>query len=256
MSRAGGVVSKLSRIENGDRTISEADLLELLTIYGVVPGSERWNRLIALAASATVKDWWGQYADQVEPEFTEWLGLEDVATRMSTFQAALVPTLLQTPDYARAVEQARRPYRSPREIDTAVSINRQRQDVLTRAEHPAELEAILDESALRREVGGRHVTTEQLSQLLILGQAPNVTLRVLPFSAGAWRCPASSFVQFTLTDTADAPTDVVGVAHPAGYLYVDDSDEVTRFSEAYEDARDKALDPDASAQFIEQLARA
>jgi transcriptional regulator with XRE-family HTH domain len=252
----GATDSKLSRIESGERTITSTDLEALLELYGLTSDGTRWGRLKALAAEVAVKDWWDEHSDAVEPAYMEWLGLEDVATRMSIFQAALIPILLQTPDYARAVEQARRPYRSRREIDTAVGINRQRQDVLTRAEHPAELEAILDESALRREVGGRHVTADQLSQLLTLGQAPNVVLRVLPFSAGAWRCPASTFVQFTLTDTADAPTDVVAVEHAAGCLYVDDPDDVRRFGEAYEDARDKALDPDKSAELIDQIAKA
>lgn len=248
--------SKLSRIESGERTITEADLEGLLTLYGLKPAGTRWGRLKVLAAEVSVKDWWDEYSGHIEPELTEWLGLEDVATRMSAFQAALIPSLLQTPDYARAVEHARRPYRSPRDIDAAVDISRKRQDVLTRPEDPAELEVILDESALRREVGGRRVAAEQLARLIVVGQAPNVTLRVLPFSAGAWRCPASSFVQFTLTDTADALTDVVCVEHAAGCLYVDDPDEVRRFSDAYEDAQARALNPDESAEFIDQLAGA
>jgi len=253
---AGATDSKLSRIESGGRTITEADLDTLLTLYGLKPGGTRWNRLKALAAEMAVKDWWDEYSEHVEPGFTQWLGLEDVATRMSAFQAALIPSLLQTPDYARAVEQARRPYRSPRDIDTAVDINRKRQGVLSRAENPAELEVILDESALRREIGGRRVAAEQLAHLAVVVRAPNVTLRVLPFSAGAWRCPASSFFQFTLTDTADALTDVVCVEHAAGCLYVDDPDDVSRFGDAYEDAQAKALNPDASAELIDQLAGA
>jgi len=252
----GATDSKLSRIESGERTITEPDLETLLALYGLKSDGTRWGRLKVLAAEVAVKDWWDQYSDHVEPGFTEWLGLEDVATRMSAFQAALIPSLLQTPDYARAVEQARRPYRSPRDLDAAVDISRKRQDVLTRAEDPAELEVILDESALRREVGGRRVAADQLARLVVVGQAPNVTLRVLPFSAGAWRCPASSFVQFTLTDTADALTDVVCVEHAAGCLYVDDPDEVRRFGDAYEDAQAKALNPDASAELIDQLAGA
>lgn len=256
VSQVGGVISKLSRIESGDRTISQADLVEILTLYGLAPDSARWDRLTVLAASATEKDWWDEYSDQVEPGFTEWLGLEDVAMRMSAFQAALIPTLLQTPDYARAVEQARRPYRSPSDIDTAVDISRKRQDVLSRTEAPAELEVILDESAVRREVGGRRVTAAQLAQLVVVSQTSNVTLRVLPFSAGAWRSPASSFVQFTLTDTADALTDVVCIEHAAGCLYLDDPSDVRSFGDAYEDARAKALSADASAELIDDLARA
>ena len=256
VSQAGGVISKLSRIESGDRTISQVDLAGILTVYGLTPGSARWERLSALAASAAEKDWWDAYSDHIEPGFMEWLGLEDVAARISTFQTALIPSLLQTPDYARAVEQARQPHRSPGDIDTAVDISRKRQGVLTRAEDPADLEVILDESALRREVGGRRVAAEQLAQLATVGRAPNVILRVLPFSAGAWRCPSSSFVQFTLTDTADALTDVVCVEHAAGCLYVDDPGEVRRFGDAYEDAQSKALNSDESAKLINQLAGA
>jgi len=246
--------SKLSRIESGERTITESDLQQLLTLYGLTPEAARWDRLKALAAEVAVKDWWDEYSSQIEPGFTEWLGLEDAATHISAFHVALVPTLLQTPDYARAVERARQPYRSPSDFEAAVDISRRRQAVLTRAEDPAELEVILDEAALRREVGGRRVAAEQLAQLVIVGRAPNVTLRVLPFSAGAWRSPASSFVQFTLTDTADASTDVVSVEHAAGCLYVDDPQEVRRFADAYDDARAKALSPGESAELIGQLA--
>ena len=242
--------SKLSRIESGERTITESDLQQLLTLYGLTSEAPRWSRLKALAAEVAVKDWWDEYSRHIEPGFTEWLGLEDAATRISAFQSALVPSLLQTADYARAVEIARRPYRSPSDIDSAVKVNRRRQEVLTRAEDPTEFEVILDESALHREVGGRRVTTEQLAQLLSVSQVPNVTLRVLPFSAGAWRSPASSFAQFTLTDTADATADVVCVEHAAGWLYVDAPGEVSRFNEAYEDARAKALSPDESAELV------
>ena len=252
----GATDSKLSRIESGERTVADPDLEQLLTLYGLKPDATRWGRLKALAAEVTVKDWWDEYSRHIEPGFSEWLGLEDVAARISAFQAALIPALLQTPDYARAVEQARRPYRSPVDIDTAVDVIRKRQAVLSRADTPAELEAILDESALRREVGSRRVIAEQLAQLPVAGRASNVILRVIPFSAGAWRSPASSFVQFTLTDTADAPTDVVCVEHAAGCLYLDDPDEVGRFGDAYEDARARALSPDESVEFIRQVASA
>lgn len=248
--------SKLSRIESGERTVTEADLTRLLTVYGLRPDGTRWTRLKTLNEQVAVKDWWDEHSEQIESGYAEWLWLEDVAARLSAFQAALIPALLQTPDYARAVERARRPYRSPSDIDAAVDICRRRQDVLTRAENPAEFDVVLDESALRREVGGRQVASEQLARLLAASQASNVTLRVLPFSAGAWRSPASSFVQFMLTDTEDAPTDVVCVEHAAGCLYLDGSNDVRRFSEAYEDARDKALDPDESAELIDQIVKA
>ena len=255
VGRTGGVISKLSRIESGDRTISEADLDQLLALYGLASGSARWDRLTALAVSATAKEWWDEYGALIPPDLVDRLGLEDSAVRISTYGTTFIPDLLQTSAYARALTVGEQRSSSSTRLDESVEIKLRRQAILSREAPTVSLDALLDEAALRRCVGGESVLAEQLAYLVKVGRSPNVTLRVLPFSQGAYTSAAVSFELYDLDVRSEAAPDVACLVHPGGCLYVEDTDGVRRFSESYEDWRARALSVSESVEFIEQLAR-
>ena len=254
VSRTGGVISKLSRIESGDRTISETDIAELLVLYGLNAGSARWDRLTALASTATAKEWWDGYSELVPSDLVDRLGLEDSAVRISTYATTMVPDLLQTAAYARALAVADGRTTSAAEVDGSVEIQLKRQAILSREAPAVSFDAILDEAALRRCVGGAGILAEQLGHLVEVSRQPNVTLRVLPFSQGAYTSAAVSFELYGLEAQSAAAPDVACLVHPAGCLYVEDADGVRRFSESYEHWRTRALGAMESVEFIERLA--
>jgi transcriptional regulator with XRE-family HTH domain len=179
--------SKISKLEHGKAALSALELQTLLRLYDVPEGSEQADQLMAIADSArkrstlAVPDWVRAY-----------VGLEATAAEIQTFEIDLVPGLLQTEAYTRAVAMAASASRNPREVERLVSIRRERQTRLT-SDNPPQLHVILHEAALRIVVGGPAVMREQLEWLLALAELPGVTLRVLPFSAGAYASMGAGF---------------------------------------------------------------
>jgi transcriptional regulator with XRE-family HTH domain len=173
----GWSASKVARIENGKINISRDDLAAMLTLYGVT-NERSVQDLLHLAGQAK------QRGDVISAEFRVYVGLESAASEIYEYEPVLIPGLLQTPEYARAVIRALSPVGDSDElIEQRVEIRRERQRLLT-AEHPPRAHFLIDESALRRQVGGRAVTVAQLEHLRELHQVPNVTIQVVPFSVG------------------------------------------------------------------------
>lgn len=171
--------SKLSRIEAGRTAPTLADVNRLLDHYEVTDHEQR-DKLAKLTREARKKGWWQLYSDI---PYSTYIGLEAEAESILTYES-VVPGLLQTRRYAEEINRATVPGLSDEALEQRVDVRMQRQQVVT-GEHRLEVRAILDESALRREVGGPEVMREQLVRLRELSELPNVLLQVIPFSSGA-----------------------------------------------------------------------
>lgn len=243
--------SKISRLETGRRTINPRDVRDLLDLYGV-PDEDR-EALIDLAREARQKrGWWHAYADALPEWFETYVGLETEASSLRTFENHLMPGLLQTTEYARAVIEAVRPSVPPDEIERRVAARMTRQDILTR-NNPLHLWAILDESVLRRMVGGRGVMRLQLDHLLDMGARPHVTVQVLPFEAGAHAAEASSFAMLSFPEPADP--DAVYLEDLTSSLYLEKPEDLVRYTLVFDHLRGTALSDTDSAGLIRGVAK-
>jgi transcriptional regulator with XRE-family HTH domain len=259
--------SKISRIETGDRGIRAEELQELLTEYGVPAGEQ--EALLAVAHRGREAGWWLDYRDVLPPAAQDYVSMEIAATEILCYESSRVPDLLQTPDYMRAVAAAdpRYPTGEQRAHAMEAKLNRQRIVVAGRAPH---LDVVITEGALRQMVGPLRVTREQLGRLAALadtgfadglpdtdipeGQRSTISLRVLPFAAGAHA--AAGCGSMTLLRFAETPE--IGVVHLAalsGGISLADREEVVRYLRAFTELRSAALPASRSAHLIRAIAR-
>lgn len=181
------------------------------------------------------------------PTYRDFISLESQATAMRTLETTVVPGLLQTPEYARAVTKAAVEGLSEDRLDTLVEVRLARQDVL-RGDPPLELSAVLDEAVLRREVGGPGVMARQLERLVEAARLPQVRLQVLPFAAGAHIGVTGPFVIFSFSITSDL--NVVVLDHLTSSLYLERKEDLQAYTEAFNALQIHALSPEDSLDFI------
>jgi transcriptional regulator with XRE-family HTH domain len=241
--------SKISRIENGQTAPSLADLRRLLDLYDV-SGTQR-GRLEQLGQSAGQRGWWDAYSDTLGPEYTALIALEAEADSVRWYAPMLIPGLLQTEQYARAVISSGLLIAPPGEVERRVQVKMTRQRVLTR-DSPLSLDVVVDEAAVLRRVGSVEIMREQLEHLTAMAARPNLTLQVLPLAAGAH--PATSG-EFTILGFPDliAP-DVVYLENMTSDLYVEQEADVYRYGLAFDRLRGLSLTPEKSAEFIASTA--
>lgn len=250
--------STLLRIERGMvANLRETDVEALCGIYEF--DAEHVAAMKALAVQGNALSWWCEYGDLLPAHFDFYVGLEASAHRLTTYEPELVPGLLQTPGYASALFHAGYPNDSADEHARRVQLRMRRQNRITRKHRPAELNVILRESVLRCMVGGPKVMAAQLRHLADVGTRPNVTVQVLPFSAGIPMGDAvGSFVVLDFgapgSERADEPS-VVYVEGFTGDLYLEKPSAVERYHRAYEDLRRSAVDAVASRAMLRQMAK-
>ncbi|MEU0215010.1 helix-turn-helix transcriptional regulator [Streptomyces sp. NPDC006265] len=241
--------SKVSRIETGTSGVKPADVRLLLDAYGVADSQLR-ELLMVLAGSDDSggrHHWWHAYRGVLPPTYRDFISLESQAGAMRTLETTVVPGLLQTPEYARAVTRAAVEGLPEDRLDTLVEVRLARQDVL-RADPPLELSAVLDEAVLRREVGGPGVMARQLERLVEAARLPQVRLQVLPFAAGAHIGVTGPFVIFSFSSTSDL--DVVVLDHLTSSLYLERKEDLQAYTEAFNALQIHALSPEDSLDFI------
>ena len=246
---AGWHQSKVSRIETGASGVKPADVRLLLDAYAVADTQLR-ELLLVLAGSdegGGRHHWWHAYRGVLPPTYRDFISLESQASAMSTLETSVVPGLLQTPDYARAVTRAAAGGLEDADLDALVEVRLARQDVL-RSDRPLSLSAVLDEAVLRREVGGPDVMAHQLRRLLDTAHLPQVRLQVLPFAAGAHVGVTGPFVIFSFSSTSDL--DVVVLDHLTSSLYLERKEDLRAYSEAFKDLQFNALSPQDSLDYI------
>ena len=235
-----GSHSKISRMEHGRVGFKERDIADLLTLYGVVDGPER-EALLNLAKEANTPGWWQAYSD-ILPHWVEpYFGLEAAASFIREFELQFVPGILQIEEYARAVIRLGN-LPSEDEVVRRVQARISRQEILRRPD-PPRVWAVVDEGALRRHIGGRDVMRAQLRHLIEMCDHPNVTLQILPFSAGAHRAMGGPFT--ILRYTEPDLRDVVYIEQLTSALYLDKPTEVDAYLEVIEEV---CLQADPSAK--------
>jgi transcriptional regulator with XRE-family HTH domain len=239
-------VSKLSRIENAQVVIDVHWVKSMLDVYDV--GGTRWNELLDLAREAQQPGWWRAYG----LGNNSYIAFETEASRVRVFQATYVPGQMQTADYARALMLAVPVRRTPEQLDNEVDARVYRQQRLISVEHPLELVAVVDESALHRPIGGPDVLRRQLEHMATLAELGTVTLHVLPNSVGAHAALASGFSILNFGDLGEP--DMVYVEHTVGALTLDKEGEVVLAKLAFERVLSDALDPAESLALIRRLA--
>ncbi|MDN0200250.1 helix-turn-helix transcriptional regulator [Streptomyces sp. S.PNR 29] len=245
--------SKVSRIETGTSGVKPADVRLLLDAYGVGDPQLR-ELLLVLAGSDDIggrHHWWHAYRGVLPPTYRDFISLESQASAMRTLETTVVPGLLQTSEYARAVTRAAVDGLSEDQLDALVEVRLARQDVL-RTDPPLRLSAVLDEAVLRREVGGPDVMACQLRRLVEAARLPQVRLQVLPFGAGAHIGVTGSFVIFSFSSTSDL--DVVVLDHLTSSLYLERKEDLEAYTEAFNTLRIHALSPEDSLDYIAGIA--
>lgn len=227
--RAGYVIrasgSKISRLELGRTGFKLRDVSDLLTLYGIEDESER-STLMALAAQANEPSWWNAYNDIVPTWAQSYLGLEQAASVIRSFEVQWVPGLLQTRDYIEAVVRLGFPLAPPEEIDRRVELRIRRQQILYR-ENPTSLWAVLDEAVLHRPIGGAATMQGQLEHLIEACALPNVTIQVIPFAAGGHAAAGGPITLLRLPQ--HGLPDVVYLEQLDSAVYPDRPDDIERY---------------------------
>ena len=241
--------TRISRMETGRIGARPGDVRELLEIYGVT-GAEA-DSLVQLARDARRKGWWRAYGRVLPPWFEAYVGLESDAARLHDFQPSVVPGLLQTEDYARAVMRGAPDAGCAEDIDQQVALRMRRQAILDEP-RPPQLQVVLSESVLLVQVGGPVVMRAQLLRLADLASRPDLTIQVLPVRAAAQVQPVGPFTVLEFADPVD-PT-VVYLEHLTGSLFLEDEEEVRRYRAVFDHLRAEALGPGPSADLIARTA--
>jgi Domain of unknown function (DUF5753) len=195
-------VSKLIRIEAGTVAISVNDLRALLNHYGVTK-EKQVDTLVDMARSARQSSWLSAYKDVAGDVFLTYLGYETGATRSYGFEPVFVPGLLQTEEYALEVLRVIRGSKDPQRIDRLVELRLARQERILSAADGVKLNFLLDESVIRRTVGGPDVMRRQVGYLLDATERDNLTIRILPFTCGLYRSMRVPFVVLEFADNED-----------------------------------------------------
>ena len=244
-----GSASKISRMELGRYSFKERDILDLLTLYGVTDEEKR-HALLQLAREANAPGWWHKYSDVVPSWFQMYIGLEGAATLIRTYEIQLVPGLLQTPDYARAVTLRAHPNMPEEELERRVSLRTMRQRLLSRPD-PPQLWAVVEEAALRRSLGGSEVMRGQLEHLVGCTKQPNITLQVMPIRSGGYAAEGGAFSILRFGEPGLA--DVVYLEQLTGSLYLDKRADVEQYLDAMNRLCVDGEPPEKTATILDKI---
>jgi transcriptional regulator with XRE-family HTH domain len=242
--------TKVMRIETGRTSPHPNDVRVMLGLYGVTD-PDMLAGLIRLAKDARQRGWWYSYRDVLLSRFEFFVGLESEADTIRDFELAMIPGLLQTEDYARALIRGLMAYDAD-EIERRVEVRVTRQKLLAREDRP-QLWAIMDEAAVRRVVGGQAVMRAQLLHLAnTAAELGPTTIQVLPYSAGPHPGQAGPFIILGFSEPTEP--EVVYMETVGGNLYVDKPEEVRLYSTVFDQLRAVALSPVQSRAMLQSLA--
>ena len=237
------------RIEHARVRPQTRTLRTLLDLYGVE--KEQQAELVALLRDARERGWLHPYQSELPEQYMTFIGFEGEAESASNYESLFVPGLLQTEDYARAVITGVLPFASRDEVERRVEVRMERQEVL-RGDNPLQLWGIVDEAALRRQVGSPAVMRAQFRHLLEASELPNVTFQVIPFDAGAHAGMPGSFIVLQFAE--EAIPDVIYIDSMAGDLFLEAESDVRRYKLIFEHLRAVSASPDASRALLASLA--
>jgi transcriptional regulator with XRE-family HTH domain len=239
--------SKISRLETGQTGSSPRDVRDMLALYQV--GEQELEDLMAVARETRQRGWWQPYGSVLTGAF---IGFEAAAALIRSYEAQCVPGLLQIEEYARSVLAAATHGAPPQDIENRVKVRLARTGLLTQ-DDPVTFWSVIDESVLRRQVGGREAMKRQLEHVVATAALPNVTIQVLPLEAGAHPGMEGSFVLLRFPDDADA--DTVYVTMATGGVFQEKADELSLYETIFDRLREAALPPDESIALVASLAK-
>src|SRR5271165_1596484 len=239
-------LSKINRIEKAKSSISINDLKALLSLYDITD-TERIEELLALARAvaraktARQSSWWKSYSDVAPPELLELIDYESAASAISQFETIFVPGILQTEEYASAVLQVFYDEKSaPEKVAALVDLRTRRRGLLT-SENAPRFSFVLDESVIHRLVGSPAVTSRQLLHLVEIANPPDVTIQVVPFTAGMHPAMKEPFEVVQFEDTPDE--NIVFLEGPRSDIIIENPEETQSYLEAFDHITEISLGP-------------
>lgn len=238
--------TKLRRLERNQWLRPDPrDVKDLLDLYRVTDDAQR-EALLALARESRERGWWADYKDVFRSSLPDF---ESGSEIIRTYEAMLVPGLLQTPDYTRALMRAGAQL-DDATIERRVEARLARQAILDREDAP-HLWAVIDEAALLKMVGCPVVMAAQLDHILKLGERPNIAIQVLPNSAGAHAAMNSGFVILDFASELDP--SIVCIETATDSLYLEQAEELHRYTVIYSHVQALALTVEESARYMESM---
>jgi transcriptional regulator with XRE-family HTH domain len=246
--RTGLSRATISRIESAKQTILPRTVRLLCQTYGI--GAPLLDHLVRLAEESEDRGWLVAYSDTMPNWFERFVGEEAEASDIWTYEAEFVPGLLQTADYCRAVSAANTPDLTEDDLERLVEFRQARQQLLDR-DNPPSMQVVVNEAVLRRQVGGTRVQREQLRHLVEMSKRPNITVQVLPFTAGAHPAMTSSFTMLHFPAEDGEPTILVEV--DSGALYPDRPLDFDRYTWVFGRLRELAFSPRKSITLVSRL---
>jgi transcriptional regulator with XRE-family HTH domain len=244
-------LSKVIRIEAGSSGISANDLKALLRLYGVTE-ADHVNELVGLARAARERSWWSEYRNVAPQSLLQLIEYESAAHAIRQFENFLVPGILQTKDYAHAVIQNYYDEGSGSDLLGPLVELRTRRERLFEGDNPPSFHFMLDEAVIRRLVGGASVMRRQLRRLLEVAERPNITVEVVPFSAGVHQGMKGPFKVIEFADPLDG--DIVFLEGPKADILSDDPKEALSYREVFDKLGKVSLGPKDSLALIARIA--
>ncbi|MEU2548579.1 helix-turn-helix transcriptional regulator [Streptomyces roseolus] len=241
--------SKISRLENGRRSISQRDVRDLCGVYEV-EDEAMVNSLMQMAKDSRQQGWWHAFGDI---PYSVYIGLETDAQSLRVYEPQIIPGLLQTRAYATAVISGALPESTAADIEKRATVRTRRQERVRDEERPLRLWAVIDEAALRRVVGNRQVMAEQLEHLVEQSHLPHVTVQVLPFDTGAHPGISGQYSILEFPDASDS--SVVYIEGVTSDLYLEKGPDVAKYSYMYEHLRAQALGVEQTREFVAGIAK-
>ncbi|CNE54431.1 Stage II sporulation protein E (SpoIIE) [Mycobacterium tuberculosis] len=243
--------SKISRLELGRVSFKERDVADLLALYGVADEAER-EAILAKAREANTPGWWHRYHDVLPNWFQTYVGLEASTSLIRTYEIQFVPGLLQTADYARAVIRLGNPDASAAEIEHRVELRLRRQERLSLPDAPR-LWVVIDETALRRPLGGPETMRGQLEHLIAMCAQPHTTIQIMPLRFGGHVAEGGAFTVLRFPEP-EVP-DVVYLENLTGALYLDKPEETESYLRAMERLCVESATPESTPEVLSGLLR-
>ncbi|WP_231972434.1 helix-turn-helix domain-containing protein [Nocardiopsis alborubida] len=249
-SVAGFAQGTLTKYERAENPFPKTVVYRLADFYGLDP--EVRDKLVDLAGQRTL-GWWQVYKD-IPDWFATYVAFESEALEVSTYQDSVIPGLLQTPDYARALLASDVRSGTFEQIEAQVEVRTQRQARLT-GENPLRLHTVFNEAALHRPGGDTETMRRQLEFLIERAELDNIRLQVLPFDAGVHTASETSFMIMKFPDLLENVEigDLVYIEYRLGSLYLEEASETEAFQETFEHVHNVALSPPASIELIQQV---
>ncbi|MCT9005181.1 helix-turn-helix domain-containing protein [Streptomyces sp. NPDC054766] len=227
--------ARISNIETGRIDVSRNRLHKVLQEYGC-PAGPYFDALMAMAQESG-KGWWDEFNDTIGPGARDLAELESRSTVLRTHEPLVIPGMLQTEEYARAVLEATE--RDRRRAHRYAEFRLARQRVLTGAS-PVTYRAVVHEAALHTRVGGAAVMRRQLLRLMEMSRLPNVAVQVYPFEAGIYAAHTQSFVLYA---SAAPELETVYLEHPTNSLFLRDANHLDEYTKMFERLSELALAP-------------